>query len=54
LPGAGEQIKNQERELSLKFRTGAGAMAMIWEVDCYELRHQTATVDPQAFDVSLV
>ena len=33
LPGAGAQIKNQEPdpEFSLKFRTGAGAMA-IWEV----------------------
>jgi len=29
LPGAGAQIKNQkESELSLKFRTGAGAMAI--------------------------
>jgi len=31
LPGAGAQIKNQkqpEPELSLKFRTGAGAMAI--------------------------
>jgi len=27
LPGAGAQIKNQEPELILKFRTGAGAMA---------------------------
>jgi len=27
LPGAGAQIKNQEPEPSLKFRTGAGAMA---------------------------
>jgi len=27
LPGAGDRIKNQEPELSLKFRTGAGAMA---------------------------
>jgi len=26
-PGAGTQIKNQEPELSLKFRNGAGAMA---------------------------
>jgi len=26
--GAGAQIKNQEPELSLKFRTGAGAMAI--------------------------
>ena len=33
LPRAGVQIKNQkERELSLKFRTRAGDMA-IWEVD---------------------
>ena len=34
LPGAGTQIKNEkdpEPELSLKFRTGAKAMA-IWEV----------------------
>jgi len=28
LPGAGAQIKNQEPELSLKLRTGAGAMAI--------------------------
>jgi len=28
LPGAGAQIENQEPELSLKFRTGAGAMAI--------------------------
>jgi len=28
LPGAGAQIKNQEPELSLKFRTGAGAKAI--------------------------
>jgi len=27
-PGAGTQIKNQEPELSLKFRTGAGATAI--------------------------
>jgi len=28
LPGAGAQIKNQEPELSLKLRTGAGDMAI--------------------------
>jgi len=28
LPGAGAQIKNQEPELSLKFRTEARAMAI--------------------------
>jgi len=28
LPGAGVQNKNQEPELSLKLRTGAGAMAI--------------------------
>ena len=28
LPGAGAQIKNQEPELSLKFGTGAGTMAI--------------------------
>jgi len=28
LPRAGAQIKNQEPELNLKFRTGAGGMAI--------------------------
>jgi len=28
LPGAGVQIKNQEPELSIRFRTGADAMAI--------------------------